>query len=70
MIFSRQYNLKKKRKKGSELLLKCIKMLGFQAAAPNPAGGANAHPRPLAYPLTASCLQEQKLNLARLRLAQ
>ena len=32
--------------KCSKLLLKCIKMLCFRGAAPDPAGGATAHPRP------------------------
>ena len=32
--------------KCSELHLKCLKMLSFRGAAPDPAGGATAHPRP------------------------
>ena len=32
--------------KWSKLLLKCMKMPCFRAAAPDPAGGASAHPRP------------------------
>ena len=41
------YFLKKKKVlKCSEMHLKCLKMLGLRGAAPDPAGGASAHPRP------------------------
>ena len=32
--------------KCSELYVKCLKMLGLRGAAPDPAKGATAHPRP------------------------